>query len=290
MLGNYTSASPPRAAMSSLARVLAWKLSIHGAPARGRVRVTSLGGPSARWRHGTRVKVNRISGHRDVDLTSCPGAALYGRLPALRRRVARLQGGVSRLDLATAAAEVPHGSGVAVSGRLTVPGGVSPEGAQIELRRFRNGRETLLTTATAGPDGSWSAELPSLERSQVVRAVFLGDDVRPGVVSGFAHVAVRPQIELAVTPALTTAGSTVRASGTVRPGKRRVTVTAYLQRPDGSEHPAVARRISAREGSYDAALVLAEPGTYRVVTTAEADRASLSGSSAPVTVNVLPAP
>ena len=290
VLGNYTSAAPPRAAMSSLARLLAWKLSLHGVPALGRVSVTSVGGPAARWRAGTRVKVNRISGHRDVDFTSCPGAALYRRLPALRRRVARLQGGISRLVQAPAAGEVPYGSGVGVDGQLTVPEGAAPDGARIELRRFRNGREQLLATATAGADGRWHADLPPLERSQVVRAVFPGDDGRPGVVSGFAWIAVRPQIELGVSPAFTTAGGTVRASGAVRPAKRRVTVTAYLQNPDGSERPAVARRISAGEGSYDAGLVLAEPGTYRIVTTAGVDARSLDGSSPSVTVNVLPAP
>ena len=289
LLGNFTSASPPRAAMNSLARILAWKLSVHGTPARGRVTVTSAGGPSTRHRYGERVKVNRISGHRDVDLTSCPGAALYRRLPALRRRVARLQDGVSRLEIAAAAGEVPYGSGVGVSGRLTVPRGTAvPEGAPIELRSFRNGRETLLTTTTAGPDGTWSAELPPLTRSQLVRAVFLGDDTRPGVVSAFAHVGVLPQIDLAVSPTFTTAGSAVRASGAVRPGKRRVTVTAFVQRPDGSEHVAASRRVSARGGSYDAAIVLDRPGAYRLVTTARANGASLAGSSPAVTVHVAP--
>jgi hypothetical protein len=290
VLGNFTFSAPPRAAMDSLARVLAWKLSVHGVPARGRVTVTSLGGPSARYRYGRRVKVNRISGHRDVDLTSCPGGALYARLPALRRRVARLQAGVSRLDMAAAAGEVPYGSGVRVDGRLSVPEGTTPDGAQVELRRFDRGRETLLMTATAGPDGAWSADLPPLERSQFVRAVFAGDDGRPGVVSGLAYVAVLPQIELSVAPELTTAGSAVRASGAVRPGKRRVRITASRQAPDGSESPALSRRVSARDGAYDAALALDEPGTYRVVTTAKADSRSLAGSSRSVTVHVLPTP
>jgi hypothetical protein len=290
VLGNFTSSSPPRAAVDSLARLLAWKLSVHGVPALGRVRVTSAGGPSTGYRVGTRVKVNRISGHRDVDFTSCPGAALYRQLPALRRRVARLQAGVSRLGIAAAASEVPYGSGVGVSGLLTVPEGASPEGAQVELRRFERGRETLLTTATAGPDGAWSAELPPLTRSQLVRAVFSGDEGRPGVVSGFAYVAVQPQIELGVSPTFTTAGSTVRASGAVRPAKRRVTVTAFIQRPDGSERVAVSRRVSAREGGYDAGIVLDRPGTYRLVTTAAAGDASLAGSSPSVTVQVVPAP
>ena len=290
VLGNFSGAPPTRAAMGSLARLLAWKLSIHGVPARGRVTVTSLGGPSARWRHGTRVKVNRISGHRDVDLTSCPGAALYARLPALRRRVARLQEGVSRLTLAPPPGPVPYGSGVGVSGRIAVPEGASPDGARIELRRFAAGRETLLGSATAGADGGWAAELPAPERSQVVRAVFLGDDGRPGAVSALVPVAVAPLIELNVSSALTTPGTAIRAGGAVRPSKRRVTITAYLQHPDGSETVAASRRVSAREGRYDAAIVLDSPGTYRLVTTARASSTSAAGSSQPVTVHVVPGP
>jgi hypothetical protein len=177
-----------------------------------------------------------------------------------------------------------------VSGVLDVPEGALPDGAQVELRRFEAGRETLLTTATAAPDGSWSAELPPLERSQLVRAVFLGDDGRPGVVSELVHIGVVPQIELAVSSSLTTAGTPIRASGAVRPAKRRVTITAYLQRPEGGETVALSRRVDARQGGYDAAMTLDQPGTYRLETTARAGARSLAGSSPSVTVHVVPAP
>ena len=104
VLGTHTWSAPPRAAMRSLERLLAWKLSLHGVPATGRATVTSLGGPSTSHPFGARVKVNRISGHRDVNLTACPGAALYRRLPALRRAVARRQGALSSLTFEPGAA------------------------------------------------------------------------------------------------------------------------------------------------------------------------------------------
>jgi hypothetical protein len=288
MLGTFAGAPPPAAAMRALARLLAWKLSLHGVSALGRTRVTSAGGPSTGYPAGTRVTVNRISGHRDVDLTSCPGAALYRRLPALRRAVARLQRrGVSFLALGAPPPQ-PFGSGVTVAGRLTLPRGASPAGARIELRRLTGGREQVLATTSAAPDGSWSARLPALESTAPVRAVFAGDRGRPGVVSRAVYVGVVPAIDLTVSPPATSAGGTVVAEGGVRPAKERVTVTAFLRRPDGTERQAAQATASARSGSYRVSLVLDQPGTYRVVTTAPADGRSLAGSSRAVTVQVGP--
>jgi hypothetical protein len=59
---------------TALTNLFAWKFTLHGIPATGRVSVSD--------------KVfNRISGHRDANQTSCPGARLYARIPALRTAV-----------------------------------------------------------------------------------------------------------------------------------------------------------------------------------------------------------
>ena len=188
VIGNYESTAPSSAAMGSLARVLAWKLSIHGIPARGRARVTSAGGPSTSHPVGTRVRVHRISGHRDVNATACPGAALYRRLPALRREVARLKGHSSRLSLARSSGDASYGTGTPVAGRLRLPDGASPAGATIELRRLTgSGPERLLATAVTDDEGNWTADLP-LRRPALVRAVFMGDAARPGVTSPPAYL------------------------------------------------------------------------------------------------------
>jgi hypothetical protein len=288
MLGSFSSSAPPRRAIRSLERLLAWKLSVHGVPAIGRARVTSLGGPSTSYRAGTRVKVNRISGHRDVNLTACPGAALYRRLPAIRRAVARRQGELSALTIAPVATQAPYGAGVAVSGLLTLPGDTDPAGAAIEVRQLTGGEERILATTVAGADGGWSAQLPAVTSRGSLRAVFAGDAGRPGVASNTAYVDVVPQIDLAVSPTSLAAEGTVVATGSVRPGKRRVRVTAYLQRADGTERRAVRRRVPARDGTYSASLPLRRAGSYRLVTTASEDLASLAGSSPSVFVQVAP--
>src|SRR3954447_3740509 len=59
MIGTFTRSAPPKVAMDSLARLLAWKLGLHGVPAIGKTQVTSASGPDTRFRAGTRVTVNR---------------------------------------------------------------------------------------------------------------------------------------------------------------------------------------------------------------------------------------
>src|SRR5437868_4547462 len=83
-------ATTTAAARHPLARLSAWKLSLYDRPADGTVRLVSGGGN--KYREGKRVRFARISGHRDGNLTTCPGARLYGELPAVREEAARLQG------------------------------------------------------------------------------------------------------------------------------------------------------------------------------------------------------
>src|SRR4051812_739524 len=214
MIGDFAGSAPPRAAMDSLARLLAWKLSLHGVPATGHVRVTSAGGSSTGYPAGRRVRVTRISGHRDVDQTECPGSALYARLPALRRQVKRLEGATSRLSITPVPGSAVYGSGATVSGTLTVPRGARPTGATIELRQLTgSGPERVLPPAATAADGSWSAQLPATTKPRLLRAVFRGDSGRPGVASRPSFFALLPRITISAS----TAGDAVTAKGTVSP-------------------------------------------------------------------------
>jgi hypothetical protein len=166
VIGDFSRVAPPKVAMESLARVLAWKLSIHGVPAKGRTTVTSGGGPFTAYRAGK-------------------------RLPALRRRVAKLEGPISGLTLTTPTPDVQYGSTYNVSGVLTLPNGVAGANEAIELRALSGGHEQVVGSAITAPDGSWSVDLPAPQAHTVVRAVFAGSGgERPGVISPV--VAVRP--------------------------------------------------------------------------------------------------
>jgi len=88
-LGTNTSVQATSASLDAMARLIRWKLPLHGQPTEGTVTLTSAGGELNRYPAGTLVKVNRIPGHRDGDKTTCPGDALYAQLPDLRRRADR---------------------------------------------------------------------------------------------------------------------------------------------------------------------------------------------------------
>jgi N-acetylmuramoyl-L-alanine amidase len=101
-LGTFSSVPISAPARHALERLLAWKLALHGVPAQGRVtvRVDPAGASYSRFPGGAHVSLPRIAGHRDADSTECPGDVLYGELPSMRPRVARLAGHPARATLA----------------------------------------------------------------------------------------------------------------------------------------------------------------------------------------------
>lgn len=82
VMGSFMSEAPVAAAQTSVAKALAWKLSLHG--------INSVGGNiTVLHQDGKYRSVPLISGHRDVGWTDCPGDAFYARIPAIRTEVAK---------------------------------------------------------------------------------------------------------------------------------------------------------------------------------------------------------
>ncbi|NBE56893.1 peptidoglycan recognition protein family protein, partial [Streptomyces boluensis] len=90
VLGTYSDANPPKAAVNAVARLTAWKLGLYGANPRGKAVLKSAG--SNLYRKGATARLNVISGHRDGFATECPGGRLYGKLGSARDTSARYQG------------------------------------------------------------------------------------------------------------------------------------------------------------------------------------------------------
>jgi uncharacterized protein with LGFP repeats len=89
-LGHFGAGQPvPRPMLRAIAEIAAWKLAPDVNPL-GKVRLVSSNDRS-RFRRGTAVELNAVSGHRDVYETDCPGDALYAELPWIRRTAARLR-------------------------------------------------------------------------------------------------------------------------------------------------------------------------------------------------------
>lgn len=85
LMGSFQSATPPTAMTTALKSLLAWKLDLHHIDPRGSLTVVS--GGSRKHPAGRSVRVNAISGHRDLQETACPGDGIYGMLSKLRTDV-----------------------------------------------------------------------------------------------------------------------------------------------------------------------------------------------------------
>ncbi|MFF2523580.1 peptidoglycan recognition protein family protein [Streptomyces liangshanensis] len=90
VLGTYSSTNPPAAATTAIAKLTAWKLGLYGVNPRGKSTLTS--GGSNKYKKGTKVALNAISGHRDGFVTECPGSRLYEKLGTTRTTSAKYQG------------------------------------------------------------------------------------------------------------------------------------------------------------------------------------------------------
>jgi N-acetylmuramoyl-L-alanine amidase len=84
-LGTFTSAAVPQPMTDAFKRILAWKLSLAGIPATG---TSPVAAPSG-------AHIQRISGHRDVGGTTCPGDSLEAKLPEIRAGAAAIMSATS---------------------------------------------------------------------------------------------------------------------------------------------------------------------------------------------------
>lgn len=285
LLGNHTYSGPPRPAFDALANLLAWKLAVHGIqpPGTVTVQVTRTGAPYSRYRAGARVRLDRISGHRDADSTTCPGAGMYRQLPRLRQRVRTLVGTVGALTLQTQAS----GAGNATVGGVLTSAGLPLAGATVEIQQRSTTRgPTTLGTTTTDPNGVWSATVP-LSTVAELRAVYRGDGEHPAVVSPGVIALPAPQIALTAATQQALVGAVIPFSGSVTPAKPRVTIDIAKQQLDGTYLSV--RTIPVRpadDGTFTRSIGFTEAGNYQIVAHTQADDENAVGSSAPVAVTV----
>lgn len=91
-IGNLETAQPSAQMVTAISRVLAWKAYQHGLDPTGTARlhtgISTKSGVHAK--PGETITVNVIQGHRDTNITACPGKYLYAKLPAIRSTVKKL--------------------------------------------------------------------------------------------------------------------------------------------------------------------------------------------------------
>ena len=87
MIGTFSTVTPPTAMTDAVSQLLAWKLSLAYVNPESQETLTAAVFDQNRYAPGTQVLFNVISGHRDADLTACPGNAGYAVLPFIRQAV-----------------------------------------------------------------------------------------------------------------------------------------------------------------------------------------------------------
>ena len=163
-IGSFGEHSLPKAAMEAVARLIAWKLPLHGAPVTGGLTVVSGGGSLNAHPYGAKVRMQRIAGHRDGDATDCPGDRLYHQLPALRTLTASYHGdptqtgGQPTMTIVPASRAVPYRGTLVVRGALVDASGgaIAGRGLVVE-KQGRSGKWVRIATARTGSDGHWEA-------------------------------------------------------------------------------------------------------------------------------------
>jgi hypothetical protein len=260
-LGTFTNIPLDAPAMDSLARLIGWKLSLHGVPTEGTVTLASMGGPTNRYRSGTPVVFNRISGHRDADQTTCPGDSLYAQLPDLRERATRYAVPVSAITVKAASQKGIKPTWV--SGFIHFADGSSAAGVPLSIEYTNKDIDWTPVSATnAGPDGRWTTSVV-LPVSGHVRAVFAGDGARPRVESAPLRVKVVPSMNLVTDKRRAKAGTPFAVSGRMNPAQKRL--TCLLERQVGRRWVTVQRKhIRTSRGQYATKVRPTRPGLYRV--------------------------
>ncbi len=277
-LGTFSSGGQTPAGLGALARLLSWKLAVHGVPPSGKVEVVSSGGGSNRYPAGSRPVFDRIAGHRDGNATACPGDGLYAQLPELRTMVAP---GPPRASTRTTAQRerrnITFGRKAAL--RLSLGVGSAPVaplgGRRINVQVL--GRLGWRTNHSVKTDAAGNAATNlRLSLNRRLRARFEGE---PGLLpssSASVAIGVRPVI----TAAVDVEGKRVRVAGTVRPRKATAVLT-LKRRTSGGRLVRVSRRaVKLRGGKLLTNLRLVRPAAYRLRLSTLSDARNLSARSA----------
>jgi N-acetylmuramoyl-L-alanine amidase-like protein len=273
-LGTFSQERQTEAGVAATAELLAWKLSLHGAPVSGRVSVTSAGGPSSRYRAGRLVTFDRIAGHRDADKTSCPGEALFAQLPQIRAQAAALAPQYafappsSAVSLEATDRTLDFPQAAQLSGRASTLDGAPLGGAPISVQSVAGTRFLTLARATTNADGTWSAPLLT-QYSRSVRAVATLPDQT--LVSS-------PRVELRVAPRLrvrapdrVTARRRFTVSGSMRPRRATVVLEIAREGTDRRMHTVARVRVRVRRGRFAAPVTLRRAALHRLRVTFAGD-------------------
>ncbi|MDP1849881.1 MAG: N-acetylmuramoyl-L-alanine amidase, partial [Solirubrobacteraceae bacterium] len=290
-IGTFSGARQSDAGIQATAELLAWKMSLHGAPVAGAVEVVSEGGPSNRYRDGTPVTFERISGHRDADKTTCPGDALFAQLPEIRRQAAALApqfaflppaGGAVTLEADDRTLDYPQPA--RLRGRATNADGSALAGAPISLQIAGGRGFATVARATTGADGTWTTEFETQYSRSLRAAARLPD--RSLIASPRVGVQVTPRLALR-SPERVRARSSFTVRGSIGPRRPRVTLVIARRGSDARMRTVARIAVKVRRGRFSTRVRLRRPALHRMRVTFAGDGRNRAARSADVLVRAV---
>ena len=170
-IGNFDVAAVPQATTNAFKRVFAWKFSLSGIPATGKV-------------FANNKYFQRISGHRDGFQTACPGRYLYAKMAEIRAGAAALIGVLPRsaikrdVDQNGAADVLSYGTtpdGMQITGPVSLLAGAprQPVGNAVAISTGWN----ALRNASLSPDlnGDGKADIIAQDPARDRLRIYLGN-------------------------------------------------------------------------------------------------------------------
>lgn len=282
-LGTFSEAPQTAEGLRATAELLAWKMSLHGAPVTGNVRVRSAGGPSNRFPGGSAVSFPRIAAHRDADRTTCPGDALFAQLPQIRAQAAQIApqyaflapAAVVTVQAADRTLDYPQPA--QLSGHAVAAGGARLAGAPISVQVPGSRGFVNLAHTTTASDGTWAVEL----RTQYSRSL------RAAVRLPSGEIVASPPLDLQVAPRITlrtpkrvTARRTFTVRGTMSPRRPRATLVIARTGSDKKTMHTVARiPVKVKRGRFTRRVRLSRPALHRMRVTFAGDGRNRSARS-----------
>jgi hypothetical protein len=285
-IGSHQDIPETSVALDAMARLIRWKLPLHGAPTQGPVTLTSGGGSLNRYPAGTPVTMDRVSGHRDGDNTACPGNALYAQLPDLRALVGNVQpapAAQSRtlLDVSLTPGAVVYPAQATVSGALRQINGAPVVGAPLDVQAYGAAGWRTAWKATSGDDGGFRLDIGA-RLSHQIRVRFAGDPGRIGATSKAVQLNVVPELKIQRSASRRPVGQSVTLSGTVQPNKTRLTLV--VERRSGKDKARGTLKIGVKGGRFTRTYKFHSSGLFRFYVTFAGDKANAPAKSSAVYV------
>jgi hypothetical protein len=181
-----------------------------------------------------------------------------------------------------------YGRAQTIVGRLTGPGGVGIDAAQIDVLAtadYAGAREAAMASPRTGADGRFSLHLPAGVSSRTLRIDYSDELDSPPVVTKTLTLIVRAGVTLRIRPRTASVGRSIHFSGRLRggpiPGGGKPLVLE-ARSPGGAWLEFHVIRSDAR-GRYHASYTFKFPGPahyqFRVLCEAEADYPYATGAS-----------